>query len=80
MDSDQKILVQGIADCIFEENGALVVVDFKTDRVKEASQLSAHYSRQMAFYKTAAEKQFGLPVKEVILYSFSLCCGCKIEV
>lgn len=72
IDSDKKILVQGIADCIFEENGKLVLVDFKTDRVKDASQLCTLYSKQLAFYKSATEKQIGLPVKETYLYSFCL--------
>lgn len=78
--SDKKVLVQGIADCIFEENGALVLVDFKTDRVKDGAQLCTHYSRQLSFYKTAAEQQMNMPVKEVYLYSFHLSSALKVNI
>ena len=29
---EETMLIQGIADCAFVEDGALVVVDYKTDR------------------------------------------------
>jgi ATP-dependent helicase/nuclease subunit A len=32
---DDPVLIQGIADCVFEEDGQLVLVDYKTDYVKE---------------------------------------------
>ncbi len=69
---DDPILVQGIADCIFEEDGALVLVDYKTDFVKSEEELLSHYKKQVAFYKRAAEKTLKMPVKESLLYSFAL--------
>ncbi len=32
----ETAVLQGAVDCVFEEDGALVIVDFKTDRVKHA--------------------------------------------
>jgi len=72
IDFDDKILVQGIADCVFEENGQLVLVDYKTDRVKDENELLERYKKQLTFYKYAIEKTLKMPVKEVMLYSFYL--------
>lgn len=72
IDFDDKILVQGIADCVFEESGQLVLVDYKTDRVKDENELLERYKKQLTFYKYAIEKTLKMPVKEVMLYSFYL--------
>ncbi|MCC8023150.1 MAG: PD-(D/E)XK nuclease family protein [Clostridiales bacterium] len=69
-DCDEDVFVQGIADCVFEEDGALVVVDYKTDRVKEADVLLERYRSQLSFYKEAIEKTLEQPVRECLLYSF----------
>lgn len=69
----EEVLVQGIADCVFREGDGLVLVDYKTDRVKDGTELCDRYRQQMLFYKTALETIFGLPVKEMLLYSFALC-------
>lgn len=72
IDFDDKILVQGIADCVFEESGQLVLVDYKTDRVNDEKELLERYKKQLTFYKYAIEKTLKMPVKEVMLYSFYL--------
>jgi ATP-dependent helicase/nuclease subunit A len=66
------ILVQGIADCVFEENDELVLLDYKTDNVKSGDELIERYNKQISFYKYAIAKTLGKPVKEAILYSFHL--------
>ena len=65
-------MVQGIADCVFEENGELVLVDYKTDRVQSEEELLCEYKNQIAFYKYAVEKSLKKPVKQAALYSFYL--------
>ncbi|MBQ4050899.1 MAG: helicase-exonuclease AddAB subunit AddA [Oscillospiraceae bacterium] len=65
------LLIQGIADCIFIENGAAVIVDFKTDRVSDMAELKAHYSGQLTLYRRALEKIFPR-VESCILYSTKL--------
>lgn len=69
---DDDILVQGIADCVFEENGELVLVDYKTDRVNTPDELLEKYNKQIMFYKDAISKTLSKPVKDVVLYSFYL--------
>lgn len=68
----EEVLVQGIADCVFREGDSLVLVDYKTDRVKTPEELRDRYRTQMEFYKTALQTILGLPVKETLLYSFAL--------
>lgn len=72
MEGTMKILVQGMIDAYFEEDGKLVLVDYKTDRVRSEQELLKRYEKQMELYKKALENGTGKPVKEVILYSFSL--------
>ncbi|MDE5983875.1 MAG: helicase-exonuclease AddAB subunit AddA [Eubacterium sp.] len=71
-DFDDKILVQGIADCVFEENGELILLDYKTDRVSTADELLSRYKKQIQFYKSAVAKTLKKPVKQAALYSFCL--------
>lgn len=71
-DSDEEILIQGISDCVFEENGELVLVDYKTDRVSNEDELLDMYKNQIAFYKTAVSKTLQKNVKQTVLYSFHL--------
>lgn len=71
-DYTDNVLVQGIADCVFEENGELVLVDYKTDRVDTAEELLDLYKNQIAFYKRAVSKTLSKPVKQAMLYSFCL--------
>ncbi len=68
----EPVVVQGIADCVFREGDGLVLVDYKTDRVKTGEELAARYRSQLAFYKQALEPLLGLPVKQMLLYSFAL--------
>ena len=70
--TDEQVVVQGIADCVFQDGDGLTLVDYKTDRVKEAQELIDRYHSQMTFYKQALEPILGLPVTRAILYSFHL--------
>lgn len=70
--ADETLIVQGIADCVFEENGALVIVDYKTDRVKDMTVLRERYRKQLDIYRQALQQTFSKPVKETVLYSLHL--------
>lgn len=70
--SDEMILVQGIIDVFFEEEDGIVLLDYKTDRVDEDSELVLRYDKQLQLYKSAIEKAYNTPVKETLLYSFAL--------
>ena len=76
--SDQDVLVQGIMDAYFEEDGELVLLDYKTDHVKNGAELAARYEKQLQIYGESLEQMTGKKVKERILYSF--CLGQEIQV
>ena len=67
-----KILVNGIVDCYFIENGQVVLLDYKSDRVYEEEELKERYRIQLDLYCLALERTLGLSVREVYLYSFAL--------
>ena len=66
------IIVQGIIDVFFIEDDEIVLLDYKTDNVKEPEDLIKRYRAQIDLYAKALEMSFGKKVKERILYSFSL--------
>ena len=68
----ELILVQGIIDAYFEEEDELVVLDYKTDRVRKAEELVEKYQEQLRYYAKALEQMTGKKVKEKIIYAFSL--------
>ena len=71
-------MLQGVADCLFEEEDGYVLVDYKTDRVNSTAALIEHYSAQLALYKAAFDALLDKPVKSSYIYSFRL--GEGIEV
>lgn len=71
-EEQELILVQGIIDACFEEEDGLVVLDYKTDQVREASELVQKYHAQLDYYARALEQILDRPVKEKIIYSFTL--------
>ncbi|MCM1135353.1 MAG: helicase-exonuclease AddAB subunit AddA [Clostridium sp.] len=70
-DSEQ-VLIQGIIDVFFEEEGKIVVADYKTDSVKEPEELIRRYQVQLDYYTEALERLTGKEVAEKIIYSFAL--------
>lgn len=73
--SEEPILVQGIIDCFFEEDGQIVIVDYKTDHIpKENGEeiLRSRYKVQLDYYQRAIEQTTGKKVSQRILYSFAL--------
>ena len=64
-----KSLMQGAVDLAFEENGSLVILDYKTDRISDLNKLAELYGRQLALYKEAMEQTLELPVSELIICS-----------
>lgn len=71
-DSDEKVVVQGVADCVIFETDSITVVDFKTDRNVTESDLVEKYSRQLQLYAQAFSHNYKLPVKGCLVYSFWL--------
>ena len=77
--TDDKVVVQGMTDAYFEENGELVIVDYKTDRVDgNIGEIKAKYAPQLKYYKAALETALNKKVKQT--YLFLLDSGDVIEV
>lgn len=71
LDTDTT-LIQGIIDAFFIEDGKIVLLDYKTDKVNNESTLSKRYKSQLIMYAEALTKATGLLVSESYLYSFEL--------
>jgi ATP-dependent helicase/nuclease subunit A len=69
VDSTEMVLVQGIIDAMFEENGKLIIVDYKTDNVADIRQLETRYKTQLELYADAVQLSLGKEVGEKIIYS-----------
>ncbi len=80
-DSEETVLVQGIIDAFFEEEDGLVLMDYKTDHIKEnaKAELTKKYQSQLAYYRKALERLTGKTVKEVWFYAFAKDEGFRME-
>lgn len=65
-------MLQGIADCIFFEEDSAVLIDYKTDRVKEMSVLAERYRGQLSLYREMLAEVLPVPVRECRIWSFAL--------
>ena len=69
-DAAQPMILQGAVDCMFEENGSLYILDFKTDRCYNKQELWERYGPQLTLYKEAMTRVMNKEVKDTVLYSF----------
>lgn len=71
--SDEAVIVQGVIDLCFVENGVWVLVDYKTDAVKgTAAETAQKYALQLALYEKALQRITHMPVSEKIIYLLSV--------
>lgn len=68
---DEPILVQGIIDAFFYEGDSIVLVDYKTDRVRNLDELRKRYQIQLDSYEEALSRVTGYPVSRKIIWSFA---------
>lgn len=69
----EQMVIQGTIDAFFEDDdGCLVVVDYKTDKVLDGDSdiIAQRYYTQLQYYSKALEITYGKKVKEKILYLF----------
>jgi ATP-dependent helicase/nuclease subunit A len=67
----EQVLLQGVVDAFWEEDGELVILDYKTDRVRdraEAEERAKTYTGQLRAYARALERIFRKPVRACLLY------------
>ena len=69
---EEMVLVQGIVDAWFLEDDEIVLLDYKTDKVRDEKALVDRYAVQLQLYERALEAATGKKVKEVYIYSFTL--------
>ena len=63
----EELLVQGTIDCCFIEDGAWILLDYKTDRSGDLDALRDHYRAQLSVYALALERITGIPVRQRLL-------------
>ena len=66
---DTNTLLQGVIDCVFEEDGQWVLVDYKTDWIESEEAFVERYTLQLQWYAKALAAITGKPVKEAWLYA-----------
>ena len=73
-----ELLVQGVLDCCFEEDGKMVLIDYKSnyidprkDRGAELARLREEYKVQIELYSEAIQKGSGMEVSEAYLWLFA---------
>ena len=75
-----EVLLQGIIDAFIVEDDGIILVDYKTDRVKSEEELRERYRKQIMLYSDALEAILGKRVKRRVLYSFYLAKEVEIPV
>lgn len=77
----RELLVQGVIDCLIEEEDGYTLIDYKTDRLTPAElsdpalaarKLCERHAPQLAYYAAACERMYGTPPREVLIYSLPL--------
>jgi ATP-dependent helicase/nuclease subunit A len=71
-DAEDLVLIQGVVDCMFAENGGLALIDYKTDRLqgRRPEEAAEKHRFQVGKYAEAVGRIVGLPVQEAYVYFF----------
>ena len=80
LEEGENLFLQGIIDSCFLEEGAWVLVDYKTDRLYKEKDFVDRYHVQLKLYCQALAKVTGIPVKEAYIYSFRLGKAIPVEI
>lgn len=67
--SGERILIQGIIDAFFIEEGKIVLMDYKTDVIDSENSLIDRYRIQLDYYRDAIESGRGMKVSDIFIYS-----------
>ncbi len=71
LDGEDTQLLQGVIDCVFEEDGAWILLDYKTDFIDDSASFIEKYTMQLNWYSLALQGITKRPVREMWLYSLS---------
>lgn len=67
---EAEVMLQGIIDCLAFINDEIYIIDYKTDKVKDISDITSKYKIQLDLYAKASEIIYKKPVCKKILYLF----------
>lgn len=76
----EKVLLQGIADCLIFEDDGIIIVDYKTDQTNNEQVLHDRYQYQIKLYSDAISKAFKQKVKQGVIYSLYLNKSIEIDI
>ena len=71
--NEDTVLIQGTIDAYWEEDGAYILADYKTDRIAPGEEriLAERYRVQLEYYRLALEQITGIPVREMYIYAIA---------
>lgn len=80
METAEKLLLQGVVDCWFEEADGITVIDFKSDYVTAdtAEDKAREHEKQLAVYQLALERMLGKKVKRKVVWFFRINQGIEL--
>ena len=67
---NENVLIQGIIDLFFIEDGKIILLDYKTDNVAQPEDLISRYHTQLDYYEESLQRINNMPVSEKMIYSF----------
>ena len=69
----EKVIIQGVIDCLIEEDDGYILIDYKTDYIPpgRTAETAKRYQGQLNLYGIAVERILKRPVKEKYLYFFA---------
>ena len=71
-EKEHSILLQGVIDCLCIKDNHAVIIDYKTDNVKQGNEKehALMYLNQLEIYSKAVEEIMGIKVESKIIYFF----------
>ena len=69
---EAEVLVQGIADLVLVYDDHAEILDYKTDRSRDAAFYIKEYAAQLQLYRRAFAQRLAVPVTKLTIYSFTL--------
>ena len=76
--AEAEVLVQGIADLVLVFDDHAEILDYKTDRSRDAGYYAEEYAAQLRLYRRAFAQRLTVPVTKLTIYSFAI--GDEIDV
>jgi len=69
-DGNEPILVQGVIDCLFEDESGLVLLDYKTDRMagKQPEEMAERHRFQLTLYAEAIQRILNKPIAACYIF------------